>query len=45
MPEKTELEKVAELLNVEILPQLDANDIQSLHKALPGYQADQHFLQ
>ena len=39
MPEKTDLEKVAELLNVEILPPLDANDIQSLHKALPGYQA------
>jgi hypothetical protein len=39
MPEKTDLEKVAELLNVEILPPLDANDIQSLHKSLPGYQA------
>jgi hypothetical protein len=24
---------------------LDSGDIQSLHKALPGYQADQHFLQ
>lgn len=39
MPEKTDLEKVAELLNVEILPPLDANAIQSLHKSLPGYQA------
>jgi hypothetical protein len=39
MPEKTDLEKVAELLNVEILPPLDANEIQSLHKSLPGYQA------
>ncbi len=39
MPEKTDLEKVAELLNVDILPPLDANDIQSLHKSLPGYQA------
>jgi hypothetical protein len=39
MPEKNDLEKVAELLNVEILPPLDANEIQSLHKALPGYQA------
>ncbi len=41
MPEKTDLEKVAELLHVEILPPLDAdaNAIQSLHKSLPGYQA------
>ncbi len=39
MSEKTDLEKVAELLNVEILPPLAANEIQSLHKALPGYQA------
>jgi hypothetical protein len=39
MPEQTDLEKVAELLNVEILPPLDANEIQSLHKSLPGYQA------
>ena len=39
MPEKTDLEKVAELLNVEILPPLDSGDILSLHKALPGYQA------
>jgi hypothetical protein len=39
MPEKTDLEKVAELLNVEILPPLDANEIQSLHKSLLGYQA------
>jgi hypothetical protein len=39
MPEKTDLEKVAELLNVEILPLLDANAIQSLHKSLPSYQA------
>ena len=39
MPEKTDLEKVAELLNVEILPPLDSGDIQSLHKSLPGYQA------
>lgn len=44
MPEKTDLEKVAELLNVEILHPLDANAIQSLHKSLPGYQADQYLL-
>nr|VFJ43850.1 MAG: hypothetical protein BECKFW1821A_GA0114235_100546 [Candidatus Kentron sp. FW] len=36
---KTELEKVAELLKVEFLPPLDPGDAQSLHKALPGYQA------
>uniref|UniRef100_UPI004057BA2D hypothetical protein n=1 Tax=Candidatus Electronema sp. TaxID=2698783 RepID=UPI004057BA2D len=39
MSEKTDLEKVAELLNVEILSPLDSGDILSLHKALPGYQA------
>ncbi len=31
--------QIAALLGVEILPPLDANEIQSLHKALPGYQA------
>jgi hypothetical protein len=39
MPEKTDLEKVAELLHVAILPPLDGKEAQSLHKALPGYQA------
>jgi len=39
MPEKTELEKVAELLKVQYLPPLDGDEAQSLHKALPGYQA------
>lgn len=39
MPEKTDLEKVAELLNVEYLPPLGGSEAQSLHKALPGYQA------
>ncbi len=39
MPEKTDLEKVAELLNVEYLPPLDGSAAQSLHKALLGYQA------
>lgn len=39
MPEKTDLEKVAELLNIEYLPPLDGSAAQSLHKALPGYQA------
>jgi hypothetical protein len=39
MPEKTDLEKVAELLHVEYLPPLDGSEAQSLHKALPGYQA------
>nr|VFK32950.1 MAG: hypothetical protein BECKMB1821G_GA0114241_11323 [Candidatus Kentron sp. MB]VFK35757.1 MAG: hypothetical protein BECKMB1821I_GA0114274_11433 [Candidatus Kentron sp. MB]VFK77351.1 MAG: hypothetical protein BECKMB1821H_GA0114242_11275 [Candidatus Kentron sp. MB] len=38
-PKKTELEKVAEPLKVEFLPPLDPGDAQSLHKALPGYQA------
>ena len=32
-------DQIAALLGVEILPPLDANEIQSLHKALPGYQA------
>nr|VFJ67611.1 MAG: hypothetical protein BECKDK2373B_GA0170837_11959 [Candidatus Kentron sp. DK]VFJ68776.1 MAG: hypothetical protein BECKDK2373C_GA0170839_11945 [Candidatus Kentron sp. DK] len=39
MPDKTNIEKVAELLKVEFLPPLDPGDAQSLHKALPGYQA------
>jgi hypothetical protein len=39
MPEKTLIEKLAELLEVEIIPPLDGNDAQALHKALPGYQA------
>nr|VFJ69861.1 MAG: hypothetical protein BECKFW1821B_GA0114236_11734 [Candidatus Kentron sp. FW] len=39
MPENTELEKVAKLLKVQFLPPLDPGDAQSLHKALPGYQA------
>ena len=33
------VDQIAALLGVEILPPLDANEIQSLHKALPGYQA------
>lgn len=39
MPEKTTLEKIAELLNVEFPPPLDGAEVQALHKALPGYQA------
>lgn len=39
MPEKTTLEKIAELLEVEFTPPLDAAEVQALHKALPGYQA------
>nr|VFJ58110.1 MAG: hypothetical protein BECKDK2373C_GA0170839_106318 [Candidatus Kentron sp. DK] len=39
MPDKTDIEKVAELLKVQFLPPLDPGDAQSLHKALPGYQA------
>nr|VFK62967.1 MAG: hypothetical protein BECKUNK1418G_GA0071005_102828 [Candidatus Kentron sp. UNK]VFK70675.1 MAG: hypothetical protein BECKUNK1418H_GA0071006_103528 [Candidatus Kentron sp. UNK] len=38
-PEKTDLEKVTKLLKVEFLPSLAPGDAQSLHKALPGYQA------
>nr|VFK00519.1 MAG: hypothetical protein BECKH772A_GA0070896_101946 [Candidatus Kentron sp. H]VFK00638.1 MAG: hypothetical protein BECKH772B_GA0070898_101976 [Candidatus Kentron sp. H]VFK04633.1 MAG: hypothetical protein BECKH772C_GA0070978_101946 [Candidatus Kentron sp. H] len=36
MPDKTDIEKVAELLKVQFLPPLDPSDAQSLHKALPG---------
>lgn len=39
MPEKTDLEKVAELLHVAILPPLDGSEAQALLKSLPGYQA------
>nr|VFJ87132.1 MAG: hypothetical protein BECKH772A_GA0070896_1000233 [Candidatus Kentron sp. H]VFJ88770.1 MAG: hypothetical protein BECKH772B_GA0070898_1000229 [Candidatus Kentron sp. H]VFJ95026.1 MAG: hypothetical protein BECKH772C_GA0070978_1000180 [Candidatus Kentron sp. H] len=38
-PEKTNIEKVAELLKVQYLPPLDGGEVQSLHKALPGYRA------
>ena len=38
-PETPLADQIAALLNVEILPPLNANEIQSLHKALPGYQA------
>ena len=37
--QKTDLEKVAELLKVELLPPLDPGDAQSLHKALPEYRS------
>lgn len=39
MPEKTLIEKLAELLEVDIVPPLDGGEAQALHKALPGYQA------
>ena len=39
MPEKTLQEKIAELLNVEFAPPLEADEVQALLKALPGYQA------
>ncbi|MGR0482432.1 MAG: hypothetical protein ACTFAL_13800 [Candidatus Electronema sp. V4] len=39
MPETPLSDQIAALLGVEILPPLDANEIQSLHKALPGCQA------
>nr|VFJ57749.1 MAG: hypothetical protein BECKDK2373B_GA0170837_106820 [Candidatus Kentron sp. DK] len=38
-PQKTDLEKIAKLLDVQYQPPLDAGDIQSLNKSLPGYQA------
>nr|VFJ57552.1 MAG: hypothetical protein BECKFW1821B_GA0114236_10352 [Candidatus Kentron sp. FW] len=38
-PEKADLEKIAKLLDVQYQPPLDAGDIQSLNKSLPGYQA------
>lgn len=40
MPEEgTLMEQVAALLGVEYLPPLEASEVQTLRKALPGYQA------
>ena len=39
MPEQTLTEQLAAVLNVEIIPPMEGNEAQSLHKALPGYQA------
>jgi hypothetical protein len=39
MPEQTLIAQLAAVLNVEIVPPLDGSEAQSLHKALPGYQA------
>jgi len=38
-PKKIDLEKIAKLLDVQYQPPLDAGDVQSLNKSLPGYQA------
>nr|VFJ63606.1 MAG: hypothetical protein BECKFW1821C_GA0114237_100448 [Candidatus Kentron sp. FW] len=38
-PKKPDLGELAQFLNVQYLPPLDSDDVQSLHKALPGYQA------
>nr|VFK37951.1 MAG: hypothetical protein BECKTC1821E_GA0114239_1001163 [Candidatus Kentron sp. TC] len=37
--EKTVVEKISKLLNVEYLPPLSPSEIKALYKALPGYQA------
>jgi hypothetical protein len=39
MPEQTLIEQLAAVLNVEVVSPMDGNEAQSLHKALPGYQA------
>ena len=39
MPEQTLIEQLAAVLNVEVISPMDGNEAQSLHKALPGYQA------
>lgn len=36
MPEQTLIEQLAAVLNVEVIPPMDGNEAQSLHKALPG---------
>nr|VFJ86992.1 MAG: hypothetical protein BECKH772A_GA0070896_100024 [Candidatus Kentron sp. H]VFJ94922.1 MAG: hypothetical protein BECKH772C_GA0070978_1000151 [Candidatus Kentron sp. H]VFK07295.1 MAG: hypothetical protein BECKH772B_GA0070898_107621 [Candidatus Kentron sp. H] len=35
-PKKTDLEKIAKLLDVQYQPPLDPGDVQSLNKSLPG---------
>ena len=39
MPEQTLIEQLAAVLNVEVISPMDGSEAQSLHKALPGYQA------
>nr|VFJ57699.1 MAG: hypothetical protein BECKDK2373B_GA0170837_10689 [Candidatus Kentron sp. DK]VFJ59459.1 MAG: hypothetical protein BECKDK2373C_GA0170839_107134 [Candidatus Kentron sp. DK] len=34
---KADLDKIAKLLDVQYQPPLDAGDVQSLNKSLPGY--------
>nr|VFK23478.1 MAG: hypothetical protein BECKMB1821G_GA0114241_100517 [Candidatus Kentron sp. MB]VFK27885.1 MAG: hypothetical protein BECKMB1821I_GA0114274_100516 [Candidatus Kentron sp. MB]VFK74451.1 MAG: hypothetical protein BECKMB1821H_GA0114242_100516 [Candidatus Kentron sp. MB] len=38
-PEKSLMERVSKLLNVEYLPPMEPSEVRSLNKALPGYQA------